>query len=230
MQQRGIRIAVDGYSSTGKSTMAKALADRLNFRYIDTGAMYRALTYWAIEKGFFRLKKLNEAALIESLTDLQLDFKRPQSQGSPHIYLNGEDVEGFIRKSAVADKVSLVAKVSGVRKFLVAQQRQIAESGAVVMDGRDIGSVVIPDAELKIFMTADPDIRAQRRYRELKNKGELISLEAVKRNLAERDHLDTTREDSPLVKTQDAQVLDNSNLSRDEQLALAEKWARERMN
>lgn len=224
----GIRIAVDGYSSTGKSTMARELAKALSYRYIDTGAMYRAVTHWAIEQGFFQNEYLKEEALVESLNQLKLDFYLPEGADKPHIYSNGKDVEEAIRGAEVAGKVSIVAKVSAVRRFLVAQQQQIAAAGRVVMDGRDIASVVIPDAELKIFMTADPEIRTQRRYQELQEKGQAISLEAVRANLEERDYLDTTRKDSPLIQTEDALVLDNSHLSRAEQLNLAISWAKER--
>lgn len=224
----GIRIAVDGYSSTGKSTMARELARALSYRYIDTGAMYRAVTNWALEQGFFQGGELDDQALVESLDKLKLDFRIPEGSDKPHIYSNGKDVEDAIRGAEVAGKVSIVAKVSAVRRFLVAQQQEIAAAGRVVMDGRDIASVVIPDAELKIFMTADPEIRSQRRFQELQEKGQEMSIEAVRENLAERDFLDTTRSDSPLIQTDDALVLDNSNLSREEQLNLAISWAKER--
>lgn len=223
----GIRIAVDGYSSTGKSTLARELAQRLAYRYIDTGAMYRAVTFWALQKGYISSDKVDEANLVESLKQLRLNFQSSE-QGEPHIYLNDRDIEKEIREAAVANKVSIVAKISAVRRFLVEQQQAIAQEGGVVMDGRDIASVVIPDAELKIFMTADPEIRTERRFEELKSKGQLLSKEEVRKNLEERDYLDTSRADSPLIQVADARVLDNSALSRAKQLEMALAWAKER--
>ncbi len=224
----GIRIAIDGYSSTGKSTVARQLAQKLNYRYIDTGAMYRAITYWAIEQGFIKGEQIDEEALVESLIKVKLDFVYSDEHQMAIVYLNGVGVEDQIRGSAVASKVSLVAKISSVRRFLVAQQKDIAKAGSVVMDGRDIASVVMPDAELKIFMTAEASVRARRRYLELKGKGQSISLEAVRSNLEERDYLDSNREDSPLIQTEDAMVLDNSDLNLEEQLKIALDWAKER--
>lgn len=221
-----ISIAIDGYSSTGKSTMARQLARELNYRYIDTGAMYRGVTLWAIRQDYFG-KKLDEQALVDSLTKLKLDFKYDRGYGGSILYLNGEAVENEIRSSKVADRVSEVATISAVRRFLVDQQRQMADEGAVVMDGRDIASVVLPNAELKIFMTADPAIRVQRRFDELQSKGLSDSLEAVRENLEKRDKMDTSREDSPLIQVEDAKVLDNSELSPAEQLKLALSWVRE---
>jgi len=225
---KGIRIAVDGYSSTGKSTMARQLASALNFRYIDTGAMYRAVTYWALEQGYFHAGDLNEKELIASLKRLNLDFQFSESEGKPVIHVNGKAVEREIRGAEVASKVSLLAQISEVRRYLVKQQQAIAEAGSVVMDGRDIASVVMPDAELKIFMTADPEVRAQRRFAELQSKGMEMTLEEVAKNLEERDYLDTHREDSPLIQTKDALVLDNTDLGMEEQLNLALSWAKER--
>lgn len=225
---QGIRIAVDGYSSTGKSTMARELASILKYRYIDTGAMYRAVTLWSIKSDFWEGEELKQSALLDSLSRVKLDFQFSEKHQQAVIHLNGENVEDEIRGAAVASKVSILAQISAVRKFLVAQQQEIAAAGSVVMDGRDIASVVIPNAELKIFMTADPEIRTQRRFEELKSKGQAIDIESVRANLAERDHLDTSREDSPLVQTEDALVLDNSKLSREQQLELAKSWALER--
>lgn len=221
-----ISIAIDGYSSTGKSTMARELAKQLNYRYIDTGAMYRGVTLWALQSGLFD-SKLDEQALIDSLDKLQLEFKHDRDQGKSVLYLNGEMVEDQIRSSKVADRVSEVATISEVRRFLVDQQRQMAQEGGVVMDGRDIASVVLPQADLKIFMTADPEVRAQRRFQELKSKGMSDSLSAVRHNLAKRDAMDTSREDSPLIQTEDARVLDNTEMSPAEQLHLALGWVRE---
>ena len=221
-----INIAIDGYSSTGKSTMARELARELNYRYIDTGAMYRGVTLWALQEGYFD-KKLNVEGLLSSLSQLKLDFKYDRDQGKSVLFLNDKMVENEIRSSKVADRVSEVATISEVRKFLVEQQQAMAQEGAVVMDGRDIASVVLPDAELKIFMTADPEIRALRRYNELKSKGMLDSLESVKENLQKRDAMDTSRADSPLIQVEDAKVLDNTEISPQEQLKLALSWVRE---
>lgn len=221
-----ISIAIDGYSSTGKSTMARQLARELNYRYIDTGAMYRGVTLWAIQQGFFT-KNLDESALIASLGDLKLDFRYNRDQGQSILFLNEVPVEDEIRSSKVADRVSEVATIGEVRRFLVEQQRAMAQEGAVVMDGRDIASVVLPNAELKIFMTADPEIRAQRRFAELQSKGMPDSLEAVRENLEKRDAMDTSRADSPLVQVSDAKVLDNSEINPKEQLKLALSWVRE---
>jgi len=223
---RGIRIAIDGFSSTGKSTLARELAAQLSYRYIDTGAMYRALTLWSIKEGFFKDEGLNEQALTASLEKVHLDF-RLVVDGKQHIHLNDLDVEREIRGPEVASKVSFVAKVSAVRRFLVAQQQAIAAAGQVVMDGRDIASVVMPDAELKIFMTAEAEIRAKRRFEELRSQGQEVSLDEVKQNLAERDYLDQNRADSPLLQVKDARVLDNSEMTRAEQLSLVLKWAKE---
>lgn len=221
-----ITIAIDGYSSTGKSTMARQLARELNYRYIDTGAMYRGVTLWAIRQGLFE-KKLDVASLIESLSELHLNFKYDRDQGQSVLFLNDEMVENEIRSSKVADRVSEVATISEVRRFLVEQQQAMAKDGAVVMDGRDIGSVVLPDADLKIFMTADPEIRAQRRFEELQSKGMPETLSAVRQNLKMRDEMDTSRADSPLVQVEDAKVLDNSEINPQEQLKLALSWVRE---
>ncbi len=221
-----ITIAIDGYSSTGKSTMARQLARELNYRYIDTGAMYRGVTLWAIRQGLFE-KKLDVAGLIESLSELRLNFKYDRDQGQSVLFLNDEMVENEIRSSKVADRVSEVATISEVRRFLVEQQQAMAKDGAVVMDGRDIGSVVLPDADLKIFMTADPEIRAQRRFEELQSKGMPETLSAVRQNLKMRDEMDTSRADSPLVQVEDAKVLDNSEINPQEQLKLALSWVRE---
>lgn len=223
-----ISIAIDGYSSTGKSTMAKALANKLSYRYIDTGAMYRGVTYAAQEAGIVS-SSIAIDALINMLADLSLDFRYNPATERSDLFVNNKNVEPFIRKNQVANWVSKVAEISEVRRFLVKEQRKMADVGGVVMDGRDIASVVLPKAELKIFMTASPEIRAQRRYKELEQKdsGEDISLEAVAKNLEERDYLDTHRDDSPLVQTEDARLIDNSNLSMEEQLEIAFGWAKE---
>jgi cytidylate kinase len=225
---KSISIAIDGYSSTGKSTMAKALAARLGYRYIDTGAMYRGVTYMAQQKGiittYIRVKEL-----IGLLDALALDFLHNSDSGQSELYINNKNVEPFIRKSKVASWVSKVATISEVRRFLVKEQRKMADVGGVVMDGRDIASVVLPKAELKIFMTASPEIRAERRFQELiqKEGSEGLSLEDIAGNLKERDFLDSTREDSPLIQTVDARLLDNSKLTMDQQLDIAHNWVKE---
>lgn len=225
---KSISIAIDGYSSTGKSTMAKALANKLSYRYIDTGAMYRGVTYSAQERGIVS-SSIAIDALINMLANLSFDFRYNEQAERSDLFINNENVEPFIRKSQVANWVSKVAEVSEVRRFLVREQRKMADVGGVVMDGRDIASVVLPQAELKIFMTASPEIRAKRRFKELEQKetGEEITLEAVAKNLAERDYLDTHRDDSPLIQTNDARLLDNSNLGMEEQLEMALSWAKE---
>ena len=228
MAAKSISIAIDGYSSTGKSTMAKALAKKLGYRYIDTGAMYRGITYAAQECGIIS-SSIAIDALVNMLSELTLDFRFDPSTERSDLYVNDTNVEAFIRKNKVASWVSKVAEISEVRRFLVEAQRKMANVGGVVMDGRDIASVVLPQAELKIFMTASPEIRAQRRYLELQQSAdnENISLEAVAENLKERDYLDTHRDDSPLVQTEDARLLDNSEISMSEQLEIAYNWAKE---
>jgi cytidylate kinase len=225
---KSISIAIDGYSSTGKSTMAKALANKLSYRYIDTGAMYRGITYAAQERGIIT-SAISIDALIAMLAEVTLDFRYNSETERSDLFINDLNIEPFIRKNKVANWVSRVAEISEVRRFLVEAQRKMADVGGVVMDGRDIASVVLPKAELKIFMTATPEIRAQRRFKELQQNDntEDISFEAVAENLRERDYLDTHREDSPLIKTEDALLLDNSNLSLEEQLGIALKWAKE---
>jgi cytidylate kinase len=225
---KSISIAIDGYSSTGKSTMAKALAAKLGYRYIDTGAMYRGVTYMAQEQGVIVLD-IKVADLIRLLDTLSLDFRYNSANGQSELFVNDKNVEPFIRKSKVASWVSKVASISEVRRFLVKEQRSMADVGGVVMDGRDIASVVLPKAELKIFMTASPEIRAERRYQELRQKEGLEnqSLAEIAGNLKERDYLDSTRADSPLVQTEDARLLDNSNLTMEEQLDIAHGWTKE---
>lgn len=214
---RSIIIAVDGYSSCGKSTLAKELAIRLNYRYIDTGAMYRAVTFFFLEN---HIDLSSEAEIKNGLNQIHIEFVYMPSTQTSDLFLNGVNHETDIRTQRVAEKVSPVAALSLVRRFLVAQQKQMGIGKEIVMDGRDIGTVVFPNAELKIFMTADEDIRAQRRWEELKAKGINVSLDEIKANLRERDYIDTHREDSPLRKADDAFVLDNTKLNRAEQLHL----------
>jgi len=223
--ERSIIIAVDGHSSTGKSTMARELAAKVGFVYIDTGAMYRAVALYALRHDAFDDGGLNQEWLAESLSQIEVEFRFPPEGGSrAHTFLNGEDVETEIRQMAVSNRVSEVAAVSEVRKFLVAQQQKMGEKGGIVMDGRDIGTVVFPHAALKIFMTASPEIRAQRRYQELRAKGEAVNIDEVRSNLERRDYIDSNRSDSPLKQADDAKVLDNSALTREEQLSIALEW------
>lgn len=216
-----ITIAIDGFSSCGKSTIAKDLAKRLGYEYIDTGAMYRALTLYLLDNGI--LKESGEFVYDakDFLDEVSLKFETNQENGQSEILLNGKNVEANIRNMRVSKVVSKVSALKEVRDKLVAQQTLLGEDKGVVMDGRDIGTVVFPNAELKLFMTADTDVRSQRRFDELRSKGQEISLEKVKQNLEERDHLDTTREESPLVRAEDAIILDNSELNLEEQLSYA---------
>jgi len=221
--KKPINIAIDGHSSTGKSTLAKALATELGFRYVDSGAMYRAVTLYALRNGLLK-NELNEKGLIEQLDNIHIDFQN--KDGKNQTVLNEEVVEDEIRGMNVSNSVSLVSRISTVRKKLRELQQDMAKKGGVVMDGRDIGSAVLPDAELKIFMTADPEIRAERRYNELKSKGQSVSFDAVRKNITERDHLDSIRKESPLIQLPDAKELDNSKLSQEEQIEMALNWAR----
>ncbi len=216
IMNKNIVIAIDGYSSCGKSTLAKALAKKLNFIYIDSGAMYRAVTLYFLRNDI----DLQDADLVkEALNNIHIDFHTLNNQTS--IMLNGEDVSKEIRQMHVAEKVSTVSAIKEVRIEMVKQQQRMGKSGSIVMDGRDIGTVVFPDADLKLFMTADPQIRAERRYSELISKGEEVKIEEIFENLAKRDYQDTTRKESPLLQAQDAVVLDNSTISEAEQLEFA---------
>lgn len=210
-------IAIDGHSSCGKSTLAKDLAKELNLVYIDTGAMYRGVTLYAWENGWITEKGLNKELLLASLNKIELTFQR-NANDSVELLLNGRNVESEIREMRIANWVSEVAALPEVRKKLVRDQRKLGEEGGVVLDGRDIGSVVFPHAELKIFLTASPEVRAKRRFDELTEKGYEVSLEEVEKNLAHRDEIDSNREDSPLIQTEDAVLLDNSRLNRKEQV------------
>ncbi|MCH8553879.1 MAG: (d)CMP kinase, partial [Schleiferiaceae bacterium] len=196
MTKHKLTIAIDGYSSTGKSTMAKALAKELEYSYVDTGAMYRAVTLYAVECGFFEGRTLiHPTRLIAALPQLTISFHYNNELGKSVILMNGKDVENAIRDMAISNKVSTVATLPEVRQAMVALQQKMGESGGIVMDGRDIGTVVFPDADLKIFMTADPKIRAQRRLDELVAKGERVSFDEVLENLQLRDHMDSTRKE-----------------------------------
>ena len=209
-------IAIDGYSSTGKSTLAKNLAKELGYVYVDTGAMYRAVALYAMRSGLIQNGELNAATLINSLDGIELDFVYNPDKGFSEIYLNGEKVEGLIRSLEVSNQVSHVARIPEVRKKLVVIQQGIAGNKGLVMDGRDIGTVVFPDADLKIFLTASPETRARRRFKEMQDEGLDITFESVLENVTKRDLMDTTRKDSPLVKADDATVIDNSDLNVEE--------------
>jgi cytidylate kinase len=224
-----ITIAVDGFSSCGKSTLAKALAKELGYTFIDSGAMYRGIALYCLRNELIADGFLDEAGIGVALNSIELSFHSVDKENQA-LLLNGEDVEQEIRSPKVAAIVSKIATLPAVRKKLVDEQRKMGQNGGIVMDGRDIGSVVFPNAELKLFITADPDVRAQRRYDELQSKGIKSTLEEVKKNLLERDHIDSTRTISPLIQTDDAVVIDNSNLNREEQLKLALEYAKERMN
>jgi len=220
-----IIIAIDGYSSCGKSTLAKQLAAQLGYHFIDTGAMYRAITL------YFQRHAVNIAdkvAVAQALSEISLSFRFNETSQQSDILLNGEDVSGLIRDLNVANKVSEVAAIPAVRHKAVAQQQQMGREKGIVMDGRDVGTVVFPNAELKIFMTADTEIRVERRYAEMLATHPGISRDEVRRNLLERDHIDSTRKEGPLRQAADAIVLDNSHLSREEQLEMVLSWIKER--
>ncbi len=218
-QERKITIAIDGYSSTGKSTMAKALARAIGYAYIDTGAMYRAVTLYCLDNGLFDGDTVDEAALEQQLDDIHITF-RANAEGRSETWLNGVNVESEIRSMRVSDKVSIIAAIGSVRRDMVRQQQAMGRDKGIVMDGRDIGTVVFPDAELKVFVTADPMVRAQRRYDELRAKGDTTTtLDEVLHNVTERDRIDTTRAESPLRQADGAVVLDNSHMTIAEQNA-----------
>ena len=220
-----INIAIDGFSSCGKSTVAQALARDLQLSYVDSGAMYRAVTLYAIHIG---LNEINFGDIVDHLKEI--DIKCKWTPRGNKIYLNNIDITDKIRTPAVQNLVSQVSTLSAVRTFLVKEQKEMAIEGGVIMDGRDIGTKVLPEAELKIFMTADPEIRAERRMNELRANGIQITKEEVLANLQMRDHIDSTRSDSPLKKAEDARVLDNSHLTMDQQLNLVKAWAKEKMH
>lgn len=215
-----ITIAIDGFSSTGKSTLAKSLAKHLGYVYIDSGAMYRAVTLFVMRKKMIDQKHFNREELIQCLDQIELNFQYNAIKGFAEIYLNQENVEEVIRTLEVSKFVSQVAEVPEVRRKLVEQQQNFGKLKGVIMDGRDIGTVVFPEAELKIFMTASPEVRAERRFKELKEKNAAVDYDEVFRNVVERDQIDTSRKDSPLIKAEDAIEIDNSDLSRDEQFSL----------
>ena len=219
-----IIIAIDGFSSCGKSTFAKAIAARLGYIFIDTGAMYRAVTLYALEHGAIVDGKVAEDRVVALLPDVNISFRFNAERGASDAYVNGERVEDKVRSIEVSNMVSHVSSIAQVREKLVAMQQQMGRARGVVMDGRDIGTVVFPDAELKIFMTADAQVRAERRYAELKAKGDDVTMEEILENVISRDKADMTREISPLRQAEDAVVLDNSHMSVEEQMA----WFMER--
>lgn len=224
-----ITIAIDGYSSTGKSTVAKQLADYLGYIYVDTGAMYRAVTLYALQNEFLSKTKFDKKALLNALPKIELEFIKKDVNSKVEIFLNGKNVETEIRTMYVSDFVSPVATVPEVRKKLVAIQHQMGIKKGIVMDGRDIGTVVFPKAELKIFMNANAEVRAKRRYDELLTKGDDIAYSDILENVQKRDLMDTTRDDSPLVKADDAIEIDNSELNKEDQFNIILQLAKDRI-
>lgn len=224
-----ITIAIDGFSSCGKSTLAKQLAKKLGYSYIDSGAMYRAVALWCIENNAIENAIPNKEKLMSNLDNIHIEFRFDTELQSSQTYLNGRNVEKEIRGMAVSEIVSKISSIKEVRKKMIELQRKFGENKGVVMDGRDIGSVVFPNAELKIFMTAQPEIRAQRRFDELKSKGAKVTLEEIMENLRLRDYEDTTRAENPLLKAPDAITLDNSHLTPQQQFDTAWKWVEERL-
>lgn len=218
MQTNKIIIAIDGHSSCGKSTLSKQLAQKLKYNYIDTGAMYRAVTLYALRNKLIINKIADKNALINAMPGINISFVYNEKEGKSDTLLNGENIENEIRNFTVSENVSPIATIKEVRKTMVAMQQKMGTQKGIVMDGRDIGTVVFPNAELKIFMTASDKVRAQRRYDELSAKGLKVSFSSVLNNIKERDQIDSTREESPLQKAPDALVLDNSCLTREEQL------------
>lgn len=226
MSDKKIIIAIDGHSSCGKSTMAKSLAQKLGYIYIDSGAMYRVVTLVALRKGFFTNGEPDIPKVIADLKNIKITFQWDEKQGKNTTFLNGENVEEEIRQLEVSQNVSPISTIAEVRHEMVKQQRENGKNKGIVMDGRDIGTVVFPDAELKIFMTASPEIRAKRRFDELTEKGDKVNFKEILNNVENRDKIDSTRAVSPLKQADDAIVLDNSNITREEQL----KWTVEKVN
>lgn len=219
-----IIIAIDGWSSCGKSTLAKQLAKKLDYTYIDSGAMYRAITLFFIRN---KVNWNNEEEVLKSLQQISLSFKNNATTGQSEIYLNDENVESFIRELSVAQKVSDVSTIKAVREYAVKEQQKMGDGKGIVMDGRDIGTTVFPNAELKIFMDADNEIRAERRFKEMQVKNPAVTIEEVKENLSTRDYIDSHREISPLKKADDAIVIDNTYLTPDGQLELALQYVQQ---
>jgi len=224
-----ITIAIDGYSSTGKSTVARQLADYLNYIYVDTGAMYRAITLYAINNSIIINNTIDKDALIKALPNIQVSFEYDNKKNTSQVLLNSKPVDDQIRTLEVSDQVSPVAAIPQVRKKLVTIQHAMGKEGGIVMDGRDIGTVVFPNAQLKIFMDADANVRATRRYNELLGRGDVISFDEVLENILERDHIDTTRKDSPLIKAADAIVIDNTETNLEDQFYTILQLAKDRI-
>ena len=224
-----IIIAIDGYSSTGKSTVAKQLADYLDYIYVDSGAMYRAVTLFALQNNYLSKDNFDKESLIKVLPEIQLDFKKENADSKANMFLNGVNVEKEIRTMYVSDFVSPIATLSEVRKKLVAIQHQMGIKKGIVMDGRDIGTVVFSKAELKIFMTADAEVRSMRRFNELKEKDETITYDEILKNVQKRDLMDTTREDSPLIIANDAIEIDNSETNEEDQFHIILQLAKDRV-
>jgi cytidylate kinase len=224
-----ITIAIDGFSSTGKSTVAKQLAKALGYIYVDSGAMYRAVTLYAMQNKLIDENSFNKDQLIAQLKDIEITFKFNEKLGFAEVYLNGQNVEKEIRTLEVSQYVSLVSTLSEVRKQLVKLQKEFGMHKGVVMDGRDIGTVVFPEAELKLFMTASTEIRAKRRFKELLGKGENVSFDDILENVKSRDYIDSTRKDSPLIKANDAIEIDNSELTLEQQFNTVLSLAKEKI-
>ena len=223
MSSHKIIIAIDGYSSCGKSTLAKELAKKLGYNYIDSGAMYRAITLYFLRN---HVDLSDHGAVLDAIANISLLFVFHELEQRSNIHLNDEDVEPYIRDMIVSEKVSEVAAIREVRSFAVAQQKRMGRKKGIVMDGRDIGTTVFPDAELKIFMTADPEVRVMRRFKEMYAANPHISVDEVRHNLELRDYIDSNREESPLHRASDAILLDNSSLTREEQLDLVLEWVK----
>lgn len=227
MKKKHFVIALDGHSSCGKSTLARQLADKLDIIYVDSGAMYRAVTAFALENRCFRQNKLDNDCLISVLPDIHIHFEKSTDEN--RTILNGKDVSTIIRTMEVSSLVSLVSALPEVREKMVQLQRKMAENQSLIMDGRDIGTVVFPDADVKIFLTASEQIRAERRFKELDENDVDTTFDAVLNNIRQRDHIDSTRKHSPLRKAEDAVIIDNSKLNREEQLQKALKLVKEKL-
>ena len=225
MSAHKIIIAIDGFSSCGKSTLAKEIATRLGYNYIDSGAMYRAITLYFLRNS---INYADHSEVLDAIANINLSFAFNEQTMRSDIHLNDEDVEPYIRDMIVSEKVSEVAALRVVRSFAVAQQKRMGRKKGIVMDGRDIGTAVFPDAELKIFMTADPEVRVMRRFKELYATNPHITIDEIRHNLELRDYIDSTREESPLHQAADAILLDNSNMDREEQLELVLEWVKDR--